>query len=55
MGKVFVENPKRTAEQIAGIMGSISEILNSIRIVKAFGNEEYESREFKKEQISIIH
>ena len=41
---------KRTAEQIAGIMGRITEILNSIRVVKAFGNEDYESMIFKKEQ-----
>ena len=50
IGKSIRRKSKRTAEQIAGIMGSISEILNSIRIVKAFGNEEYESRRFKKEQ-----
>ena len=31
-------------------MGRITEILNSIRVVKAFGNEDYESRRFKKEQ-----
>ena len=31
-------------------MGRISEILNSIRVVKAFGNEDYESKRFKKEQ-----
>ena len=50
MAEVFGENQKRTAEQIAGIMGRITEILNSIRVVKAFANEDYEKDRFKKQQ-----
>ena len=50
IGRSIRRKSKRTAEQIAGIMGRITEILNSIRVVKAFGNEDYESRRFKKEQ-----
>ena len=50
IGKSIRRKSKRTAEQIAEIMGRISEILNSIRVVKAFGNEDYESKRFKKEQ-----
>ena len=50
IGRSIRRKSKRTAEQIAGIMGRITEILNSIRVVKAFGNEDYESIRFKKEQ-----
>ena len=50
IGKSIRRKSKRTAKQIAEIMGRISEILNSIRVVKAFGNEDYESKRFKKEQ-----
>mgnify|MGYP001420179199 FL=1 len=50
IGKSIRRKSKRTAEQIAEIMGRITEILNSIRVVKAFGNEDYESMRFKKEQ-----
>ena len=50
IGKSIRRKSKRTAEQIAEIMGSITEILNSIRVVKAFGNEDYERGRFKKEQ-----
>tara|TARA_A100001015_G_scaffold273504_1_gene329032 strand:- start:2149 stop:3984 length:1836 start_codon:yes stop_codon:yes gene_type:complete len=50
IGRSIRRKSKRTAEQIAGIMGKITEILNSIRVVKAFGNEDYESSRFKKEQ-----
>ena len=50
IGRSIRRKSKRTAEQIAEIMGRISEILNSIRVVKAFGNEDYESKRFKKEQ-----
>ena len=50
IGRSIRRKSKRTAEQIAGIMGRITEILNSIRVVKAFGNEDYESRRFKEEQ-----
>ena len=31
-------------------MGRITEILNSIRVVKAFANEDYEKDRFKKQQ-----
>ena len=50
IGRSIRRKSTRTAEQIAGIMGRITEILNSIRVVKAFGNEDYESMRFKKEQ-----
>ena len=50
IGRSIRRKSKRTAEQIAEIMGSITEILNSIRVVKAFGNEDYERSRFKKEQ-----
>ena len=50
IGRSIRRKSKRTAEQIAGIMVRITEILNSIRVVKAFGNEDYESMRFKKEQ-----
>ena len=50
IGRSIRRKSKRTAEQIAGIMGRITEILNSIRVVKAFGNEDYELMRFKKEQ-----
>ena len=50
IGRSIRRKSKRTAEQIAGIMGRITEILNSIRVVKAFTNEDYESMRFKKEQ-----
>ena len=50
IGKSIRRKSKRTAEQIAGIMGNMTEILNSIRIVKAFGTENFEKSRFKKDQ-----
>ncbi len=50
IGRSIRRKSKRTAEQIAGIMGRITEILNSIRVVKAFANEDYERDRFKKQQ-----
>ena len=50
IGRSIRRKSKRTAEQIAGIMGRITEILNSIRVVKAFANEDYEKDRFKKQQ-----
>ena len=50
IGRSIRRKSRRTARQIAGIMGIITEILNSIRIVKAFGAEDNERRRFRKEQ-----
>ncbi len=50
IGRSIRRKSKRTAEQIAGIMGRITEILNSIRVVKAYANEDYEKDRFKKQQ-----
>ncbi len=50
IGRSIRRKSMRTAEQIAGIMGRITEILNSIRVVKAFANEDYEKDRFKKQQ-----
>jgi subfamily B ATP-binding cassette protein MsbA len=50
MGRSIRRKAKRTAEQIAGIMGILTEILNSIRVVKAFGTEGFEKNRFFNEQ-----
>ena len=50
MGRSIRRKAKRTAEQIAGIMGILTEILNSIRVVKAFGTERFEKNRFLNEQ-----
>ena len=50
IGRSIRRKSRRTAQQIAGIMGIITEILNSIRIVKAFGTEEFERKRFNEEQ-----
>ena len=50
IGRSIRRKSRRTAKQIAGIMGIITEILNSVRIVKAFGTEGYERKRFQKEQ-----
>ena len=50
IGQSIRRKSKRTAEQIAGIMGTMTEILNSVRIVKAFGTENFEKNRFKKDQ-----
>ena len=50
IGRSIRRKSMRTAKQIAGIMNILTEILNSIRVVKAFGTEAYEKKRFKKEQ-----
>ena len=50
IGRSIRRKSRRTAKQIAGIMGIITEILNSIRVVKAFGMEDNERKRFKQEQ-----
>ena len=50
IGSSIRRKSRRTAKQIAGIMGITTEILNSIRVVKAFGTEDQERKRFKKEQ-----
>ena len=55
IGRSIRRKAKRTAQQIAGIMGIITEILNSIRVVKAFGTEDFERNRFKKEQDRYYH
>ena len=50
IGRSIRRKSRRTAKQIAGIMGIITEILNSIRVVKAFGTEDIERKRFKQEQ-----
>jgi len=55
IGSSIRRKSKRTAEQIAGIMGIMTEILNSIRVVKAFGTEDYERKRFEKEQSRYYH
>ena len=50
IGRSIRRKAKRTAEQIAGIMGILTEILNSIRVVKAFGAEGFEKSRFFNEQ-----
>ena len=50
IGKSIRRRSKRTAEKIARIMGIMSENLNSIRIVKSFAMEAFETVRFKKEQ-----
>lgn len=50
IGRSIRRKSMRTAKQIAGIMGILTEILNSIRVVKAFATEAYERKRFKKEQ-----
>ena len=55
IGRSIRRKAKRTAQQIAGIMGIITEILNSIRVVKAFGTENFERNRFIKEQDRYYH
>lgn len=50
IGKSIRRRSKRTAEKIARIMGIMSENLNSIRIVKSFAMEDFETNRFKEEQ-----
>ena len=50
IGNSIRRKSRRTAKKIAKIMGIITEILNSVRVVKAYGTEEYEKNRFYKEQ-----
>ena len=50
IGKSIRRKSKRTAEKIARIMGIMSENLNSIRIVKSFAMESFETDRFREEQ-----
>ena len=50
IGSSIRRKSRRTAKKIAKIMGIITEILNSVRVVKAYGTEEYEKNRFFKEQ-----
>ena len=50
IGRSIRRKSRRTAKQIADIMGITTEILNSIRIVKAFGAEAFERKKFNDEQ-----
>ena len=50
IGNSIRRKSKRTAKKIARIMGIITEILNSVRVVKAYGTEEYEKNRFFNEQ-----
>ena len=50
IGKSIRRRSRRTAEKIARIMGIMSENLNSIRIIKSFAMETFETNRFKQEQ-----
>ena len=50
IGKSIRRRSRRTAEKIARIMGLMSENLNSIRIIKSFAMEAFETNRFKQEQ-----
>ena len=50
IGRSIRRKSRRTAKQIAEIMNIITEILSSIRVVKAFGMEDKERKRFKQEQ-----
>lgn len=50
IGSSIRRKSRRTAKKIAKIMGIITEILNSVRVVKAYSTEEYEKNRFFKEQ-----
>ena len=50
IGKSIRRRSRRTAEKIARIMGIMSENLNSIRIIKSFAMEAFETNRFKQEQ-----
>lgn len=48
IGQSLRRKSSRTYKQIAEVMGILHEILNNIRIVKAFATEDYENRRFQK-------
>ena len=50
IGKSIKRKSSRTAKKIARIMSIITENLNSVKIVKAFGTEDYERKRFLNEQ-----
>ena len=50
IGKSIRRKSKRTAEKIARIMSIMTENLNSIRVVKSFSMESFETDRFTKEQ-----
>ena len=50
IGRSIRRKSRRTAKQIAEIMNIITEILSSIRVVKAFGMEDKERNRFNQEQ-----
>jgi len=50
IGKSIRRRSRRTAEKIARIMGIMSENLTSIRIIKSFAMEAFETNRFKQEQ-----
>ena len=50
IGKSIRRKSKRTSEKIANIMGMMTENLNSIRIVKSFNMEKFETERFISEQ-----
>ena len=49
IGKSIRRKSRRTQKKVADIMQILSETLSSIRIVKAFANENYEVNKFSKE------
>ena len=50
IGRSIRRKSKRTAEKIARIMSIMAENLNSIRVVKSFSMESFETNRFTKEQ-----
>lgn len=47
IGQSLRRKSSRTYQQIAEVMGILHEMLNNIRIVKAFATEDYENKRFK--------
>lgn len=48
IGQSLRRKSRRTYKQIAEVMGILHEMLNNIRIVKAFATEDYENKRFKE-------
>jgi len=48
IGQSLRRKSSRTYQQIAEVMGILHEMLNNIRIVKAFATEDFENRRFRK-------